>query len=107
MRQAPSIATGSPRVRRAHEYLQQSRLVLPEVYFLRQRERYATAAISAPFDLCLHQTACRVDNTRTVTVTLTLDDSPMRTDFVIDTLEQALYARQPERDGSLVRHSDR
>ena len=31
----------------------------------------------------------------------------MRTDFVLDTLEQALYARQPERDGSLVCHSDR
>ena len=33
--------------------------------------------------------------------------SSMRTDFVIDALEQALYARQPERDGSLVCHSDR
>lgn len=32
--------------------------------------------------------------------------SSMRTDFVLDALEQALYARQPERDGSLVRHSD-
>ena len=31
----------------------------------------------------------------------------MRTDFVLDALEQALYARQPERDGSLVCHSDR
>jgi len=31
----------------------------------------------------------------------------MRTDFVLDALEQALYARQPERDGSLVHHSDR
>ena len=30
----------------------------------------------------------------------------MRTDFVLDALEQALYARQPERD-SLVHHSDR
>ena len=27
--------------------------------------------------------------------------------FVLDALEQALYARQPERDGSLVCHSDR
>lgn len=31
----------------------------------------------------------------------------MITDFVLDALEQALYARQPERDGSLVHHSDR
>jgi putative transposase len=31
----------------------------------------------------------------------------MRTDFVLDALEQALYARQPERDNSLVIHSDR
>jgi putative transposase len=31
----------------------------------------------------------------------------MRTDFVLDALEQALYARQPECDGSLVCHSDR
>jgi putative transposase len=31
----------------------------------------------------------------------------MRTDFVLDALEQALYARQPERDGSLTHHSDR
>jgi len=31
----------------------------------------------------------------------------MRTDFVLDALEQALYARQPERDGTLVCHSDR
>jgi transposase InsO family protein len=31
----------------------------------------------------------------------------MRTDFVLDALEQALHARQPERDGSLVHHSDR
>jgi putative transposase len=31
----------------------------------------------------------------------------MRTDFVLDALEQALYARQPERDRSLVIHSDR
>ncbi len=30
----------------------------------------------------------------------------MRTDFVLDALEQALYARQPDRD-SLVHHSDR
>lgn len=28
--------------------------------------------------------------------------SSMRTDFVLDALEQALYARQPERDGSLI-----
>jgi putative transposase len=33
--------------------------------------------------------------------------SLMRTDFVLDALEQALYARQPERDNSLVIHSDR
>ncbi len=33
--------------------------------------------------------------------------SSMRTDFVLDALEQALYARQPERDSSLVIHSDR
>jgi len=32
--------------------------------------------------------------------------SSMHTDFVLDALEQALYARQPERD-SLVHHSDR
>jgi len=31
----------------------------------------------------------------------------MRTDFVLDALEQALYARQPERDVSLIHHSDR
>ncbi|WP_217907157.1 IS3 family transposase [Massilia sp. BJB1822] len=31
----------------------------------------------------------------------------MRTDFVLDALEQALYARQPEREGALVHHSDR
>ena len=31
----------------------------------------------------------------------------MTTDFVLDALEQALYARQPEGDGSLVHHSDR
>lgn len=30
----------------------------------------------------------------------------MRTDFVLDALEQALHARQPERDG-LIHHSDR
>ena len=28
-------------------------------------------------------------------------------DFVLDALEQALYARQPERDSSLIHHSDR
>jgi putative transposase len=33
--------------------------------------------------------------------------SSMRTDFVLDALEQALYSRQPERDGALVHHSDR
>ncbi len=33
--------------------------------------------------------------------------SSMSTDFVLDALEQALYARQPERDSSLVHHSDR
>ncbi len=31
----------------------------------------------------------------------------MRTDFVLDALEQALYARQPDPDSSLVHHSDR
>jgi transposase InsO family protein len=31
----------------------------------------------------------------------------MHTDFVLDALEQALYARQPERDDGLVHHSDR
>ena len=31
----------------------------------------------------------------------------MRTDFVLNALEQALYARQPERDDALVCHSDR
>lgn len=34
-------------------------------------------------------------------------NSSMCTDFVPDALEQALYARQPERDGTLVCHSDR
>jgi transposase InsO family protein len=33
--------------------------------------------------------------------------SSMRTDFVLDALEQALYARQPERDDVLIHHSDR
>ena len=33
--------------------------------------------------------------------------SSMQTDFVLDALEQALYARQPERDCSLIHHSDR
>jgi putative transposase len=33
--------------------------------------------------------------------------SSMRTDFVLDALEQALYARQPERDSHLIHHSDR
>jgi putative transposase len=31
----------------------------------------------------------------------------MHTDFVLDALEQALYARQPERDDELIHHSDR
>ena len=31
----------------------------------------------------------------------------MRTDFVLDALEQALYDRQPKRDGALIHHSDR
>jgi transposase InsO family protein len=31
----------------------------------------------------------------------------MRTDFVLDALEQALYDRQPERSDALVHHSDR
>lgn len=30
-----------------------------------------------------------------------------KTDFVLDALEQALYARQPDRDGKLIHHSDR
>jgi putative transposase len=33
--------------------------------------------------------------------------SSMRTDFVLDALEQALYERQPAEQGSLVHHSDR
>ena len=33
--------------------------------------------------------------------------SSMRTDFVLDALEQALYARQPERNDALIHHSDR
>ena len=33
--------------------------------------------------------------------------SSMHTDFVLDALEQALYARQPERDGALNHHSER
>ncbi len=33
--------------------------------------------------------------------------SSMTTDFVLDALEQALYARQPARDISLIHHSDR
>jgi transposase InsO family protein len=33
--------------------------------------------------------------------------SSMKTDFVLDALEQALYARQPQRDGALIHHSDR
>jgi len=31
----------------------------------------------------------------------------MKTDFVLDALEQALYARQPERSDALIHHSDR
>jgi len=31
----------------------------------------------------------------------------MKTDFVLDALEQALYARQPHRMGGLIHHSDR
>ena len=31
----------------------------------------------------------------------------MRTDFVLDALEQALYDRQPERTDGLIHHSDR
>ena len=33
--------------------------------------------------------------------------SSMQTDFVLDALEQALYARRSERGGDLVHHSDR
>jgi putative transposase len=33
--------------------------------------------------------------------------SSMQTDFVLDALEQALYARRSEREGTLVHHSDR
>jgi putative transposase len=33
--------------------------------------------------------------------------SAMRTDFVLDALEQALYDRQPERSDALIHHSDR
>ncbi len=33
--------------------------------------------------------------------------SSMRTDFVLDALEQALYARAPEREDALIHHSDR
>jgi transposase InsO family protein len=33
--------------------------------------------------------------------------SSLRTDVVLDALEQALYARQPERDRNQVIHSDR
>ena len=36
-----------------------------------------------------------------------LVSNSMRTDLVLDALEKALYARQPERDGSLVCHSAR
>jgi putative transposase len=33
--------------------------------------------------------------------------SSAQTDFVLDALEQALYDRQPAREGSLIHHSDR
>ncbi len=33
--------------------------------------------------------------------------SSMKTDFVLDALEQALYARQRHRTGGLIHHSDR
>jgi transposase InsO family protein len=33
--------------------------------------------------------------------------SSMHTEFVLGTLEQALYARQSECDGELIHHSDR
>jgi transposase InsO family protein len=33
--------------------------------------------------------------------------SSMRTDFVLEGLEQALYDRRPPRDGALIHHSDR
>lgn len=33
--------------------------------------------------------------------------SSMHSHFVLDTLEQALHDRQPERDGALTHHSDR
>jgi transposase InsO family protein len=33
--------------------------------------------------------------------------STMATDFVLDALEQALYARQPDSDDALIHHSDR
>ena len=33
--------------------------------------------------------------------------SSMRTDFVLDALEQALYDRQPQRVDALIHHSDR
>lgn len=33
--------------------------------------------------------------------------SSMRTDFVLDALEQALFYRQPERSDALIHHSDR
>lgn len=33
--------------------------------------------------------------------------SSMHTEFVLDALEQALYARRPSDEGSLIHHSDR
>jgi putative transposase len=36
-----------------------------------------------------------------------LVSSSMTTDFVLDALEQALYARQPDNDRTLIHHSDR
>ena len=41
-----------------------------------------------------------------VTALSTALSNSMRTDLSLDALEQALYARQPERGGSLVCHSD-
>ncbi|WP_454725815.1 MULTISPECIES: hypothetical protein [Cupriavidus] len=31
----------------------------------------------------------------------------MTTDFALDVLEQVLYARQPDNDGSFIYHADR
>ena len=43
--------------------------------------------------------ACRIVGWR--------QSSSMRTDFVLDALEQVLYDRQPERTAALIHHSDR